>query len=95
MRCKGVVKGNVVFLEEGVHLPDGVRVSVTVEQVEGEEVTLEELEERRAVVARMKEFGQRLAGRHVDLGNMILEGKGRVGQPCIDWSWMQASWSSG
>jgi len=78
MTYKGVVKGNVVVLEEGVHLPDGVRVTVTVEQmeqVEVGEVTSEELEERRVLVARMKEFGQRLAGRQVNLGNLILEGR--------------------
>ena len=78
MTYKGVVKGNVVILEEGIHLPDGVRVSVTVEQVEQAEVvevTPEELKERRALVVRMKEFGQRLAGRHVNLGDLILEGR--------------------
>jgi hypothetical protein len=26
--CKGIVKGNVVMLEEGVHLPDGAEVEV-------------------------------------------------------------------
>ena len=26
--CKGTVKGNVVILEEGVHLPDGAEVEV-------------------------------------------------------------------
>ena len=78
MTYKGVVKGNVIILEEGIHLPDGVRVAVTVElveQVEAVEVTPEEIEKRRAVVARMKEFGQRLAGRHVNLGDLILEGR--------------------
>jgi len=78
MRCKGVVKGNVVILEEGARLPDGVRVAVTVEeemQVEGAEVTAKEMEERRVLVARMREFGLSLAGRHVNLGDLILEGR--------------------
>jgi len=26
--CKGIVKNNLVLLEEGVHLPDGVEVEV-------------------------------------------------------------------
>jgi hypothetical protein len=26
--CKGIVKNNVVLLEEGVHLPEGARVEV-------------------------------------------------------------------
>jgi hypothetical protein len=28
MTCKGFVKGNVVVLEEGIHLPDGAEVEV-------------------------------------------------------------------
>ena len=32
MQCHGTVQGNVVILEEGVSLPDGLRVTVTVEQ---------------------------------------------------------------
>ena len=78
MTCKGVVKGNTIILEERVHLPDGVTVSVTVElmkQAEMVEVTPEEKEERQILVARMKEFGQRLAGRNVSLGDLILEGR--------------------
>jgi hypothetical protein len=46
MQCKGIVQGNVVVLEEGIYLPDGVRVTVTVAQEEGQEpaeVTDEEL----------------------------------------------------
>jgi hypothetical protein len=34
MQCSGIVQGNVVILEEGVYLPDGMRVTVTVEQEE-------------------------------------------------------------
>ena len=70
MQCKGIVQGNIVILEEGVHLPDGVRVSVTMEQEEEQEpaeVTPEELAQRRALGERMKAFGQRLAGRQVNL----------------------------
>lgn len=26
--CKGIVKGNIVMLEKGVHLPDGAEVEV-------------------------------------------------------------------
>lgn len=66
----------MVILEKGVYLPDGVKVAVMVEQAEQVnvvKVTPEEIEERRAVVARMREFGQKLAGRHVNLGDLILE----------------------
>ena len=78
MTYKGVVRGNTVILEEGVHLPNGAAVLVTVEQTkqgEPETVTLEEVAERRAIIARMKAFGQRLTERNVNLGDLILEGK--------------------
>jgi len=78
MTYKGVVKGNTVILEEGTHLPNGTTVVVTVEQAarEGKEgATPGELNERCALVTRMKEFGQKLAGRNVNLGDLILEAK--------------------
>jgi hypothetical protein len=76
MQYKGTVQGNVVILEEGVHLPEGVRVIVTVEP-EGaeEEVSREDLAQRRALIARMRVFGERLKGRHVNLGAAVLEGR--------------------
>jgi hypothetical protein len=33
------------------------------------------LAERRALVAKMKVFGERLAGRQISLGDLILEGR--------------------
>jgi hypothetical protein len=77
MRCKGIVKGNVILLEEGVHLPEGAQVTVMVEQqgqVE-EKVTAEELEQRRVLVTRMKAFGERIKERHVNLADLILKGR--------------------
>lgn len=78
MRCKGIVQGNVVILEEGVSLPEGVHVTVTVaqeEQPEPAEVTDAALAQRRALGERMQAFGQRLAGRRVDLGDLVIEGR--------------------
>jgi len=78
MQCLGTVQRNTVILEEGVYLPDGTRVTVTVEsegQIEKAEVTREDLEQRRALGHQMKAFGQRLVGRHVNLGELILEGR--------------------
>jgi hypothetical protein len=52
MQCKGIVQGNVVILEEGIYLPDDMRVTVTVEQEEQQEpaeATDEELAQRRAL----------------------------------------------
>jgi hypothetical protein len=75
MTYEGKVKGNTIVFGEGVHLPDGLRVTITVEEdkIEVAEVTPEEMNERQAVVARLKEFGRRLAGRNVNLGDLILE----------------------
>jgi hypothetical protein len=78
MQCKGIVQGNVVILEEGVYLPDGVHVTVTVaqeEQAEPTKVTEAALAQRRALGERMQAFGQRLAGRHVHLGDLVIEGR--------------------
>jgi hypothetical protein len=76
VRCKGIVKGNVVILEEGINLPDGVHVTVTVEQEEQRElteITDAELAQRRALGKRLPAFGQRLTGRHVNLGDLVIE----------------------
>lgn len=76
MRCKGIVKDNVVILEEGAHLPDGVTVLITIQpERQEEDISPEELYQRQALVARMKAFGQRLAARDINLGDLILEGK--------------------
>lgn len=81
MQCKGIVQGQVVILEEGIYLPDGMRVTVTVEQ-EGQqepaEMTDEEFAQRRALGERMKVFGQRLAGRHVTLGDLVIKGREKL-----------------
>jgi hypothetical protein len=77
VRCKGRVHGNTVILDEGISLPDGTRVTVTVEQenLTEEAITHEELVQRRALAAQMEAFGQQLAGRHISLGDVVLEGK--------------------
>ncbi len=76
MTYKGVVKDNVVILEEGAHLPDGATVVITVQQAVPEErVSLDEIAQRQALVTRIKEFGQKLAGRNTNLGDLILEGR--------------------
>lgn len=77
MRCRGIVKGNVILLEEGAHLPEGAQVTVTLEQRDQieEDVTVEELEQRRALVTGMKAFGEQFKERHVNLADLILEGR--------------------
>ena len=77
MQCKGIVQGNVIILEEGIYLPDGIRVTVTTveqkEQQEPAEMTDEEFTQRRALGERMKAFGQHLAGRQVNLGDLVIK----------------------
>ena len=76
MQCKGIVQGNVIILEESIYLPDGIRVTVTVEQEEQQEpaeMTDEEFTQRRALGERMKAFGQHLAGRQVNLGDLVIK----------------------
>jgi hypothetical protein len=45
MICKGIVKDNVVFLEEGMHLPEGAEVEVRL---------LDRLVTRREAFARVR-----------------------------------------
>ena len=76
MQCKGIVQGNVIILEESIYLSDGIRVTVTVEQEEQQEpaeMTDEEFTQRRALGERMKAFGQHLAGRQVNLGDLVIK----------------------
>jgi hypothetical protein len=78
MTYKGRVQGNVIVLEETIPLPNGEPVLVTVEQVrQGKTITVtpEELQQRQDLVARIKEFGQRLEKRNLNLGDLILEEK--------------------
>ena len=78
MQRIGIVKGNVVLLEEGVHFPDVIRVVATVEQeeqIDEAEVTSTELAQRHAITVHMKAFSERLAYRYVNLGELVLEGR--------------------
>ncbi|MGE3540187.1 MAG: hypothetical protein AB7N91_22460 [Candidatus Tectimicrobiota bacterium] len=78
MWCKGKVQGNVVVLEEGVFLPDGIDVMVIAQHAEataGGEMTPEELAQRRLLVVQLQAFGQRLTGRSVHLSDALLEGR--------------------
>jgi hypothetical protein len=74
MTRKGVVKDNIVLLEEGSSLPNGATVMVTLEPKRQEkEVTPEEIAHRQELVAQIKAFSQKLAGRNVNLGDLILK----------------------
>jgi hypothetical protein len=77
MKGQGVIHGNVVILDEDVHFPEGVRVTVTVEPVSpaADVLAPKDLAQRRTLIAQMRVFGQRLAGRNVCLGDRILEGR--------------------
>ena len=75
MQCKGISKGNIIILENGVILPHGIHVVVTVDPMEDNNdiVSEEEIEKRRTLTARMKEFGQKLADRDISLSELVLE----------------------
>ena len=78
MQCQGTVQGNVVILEEGISLPDGLRVTVTVEQEaqpEPADIPQEAIAQRYALGKQMQAFGQRLAGRRLHFGDLIIEGR--------------------
>jgi hypothetical protein len=78
MTYKGVVKEQTVILQEDAHIPNGTVVEVTVAPttLEAEnEASPEELNERRALAARMKAFGEKLRSRNVNLGDLVLEAK--------------------
>jgi hypothetical protein len=78
MQCQGTVHGNVVILEEGISLPDGLRVTVIIAQEEQQglaAITHETLAHRHDLGEQMQAFGQRLAGRRLHLGDLISEGR--------------------
>ena len=51
-------------------------MTITVEEMQMEEqISPEELEQRRNLVAQMKAFGKRLEGRHINLGDLVIEGR--------------------
>ena len=86
MTYKGRVQGNVIVLYEAIPLPNGEPVLVTVEQVrQGKTTTVtpKELQQRQDLVARMKEFGQRLEKRNINLGDLILEEKEELENRCM------------
>jgi hypothetical protein len=78
MQWTGVVHGNVVILDEGIRLPDGLRVIVEVEQrdeMPTEPVVPDAAQQRHDWMAQMQAFGERLASRQMNLGNLVLEGR--------------------
>jgi hypothetical protein len=78
MQWKGVVHGNIVVLDKGEQLPEGVRVTVTIDQTDvmgTEDLTPNDLEQRRAWASQMRALGQQLTGRQMNLGDLVLEGR--------------------
>ncbi len=78
MQWKGVVHGNIVVLDEGVQLPEGIRVTVAMEstgRIKTEQITPGNLEQRLDWMAQIQSFGQQLADRQVCLGDLVLEGR--------------------
>jgi hypothetical protein len=78
MQWTDVVQGNVVVLDEGIRLPEGLRVTVEVEQRDElpiGPVVPDAAQQRHDWMAQMQAFGERLASRQMNLGNLVLEGR--------------------
>jgi hypothetical protein len=78
MQWTDVVQGNVVVLDEGIRLPEGLRVTVEVEQRDElpiEPVVPDAAQQRHDWMAQMQAFGEQLSSRQVTLGNLVLEGR--------------------
>ena len=78
MQWKGIVQGNVVVLDEGTALPEGCRVTVEVapsDETETDTLTPEEAQQRLAWLAQIEAFGEPLARRQINLGDLVLEGR--------------------
>jgi hypothetical protein len=78
MQWAGVVRGNVVILDEGIRLPEGLRVTVEVEQrdeLPTEPVAPDAAQQRHDWMAQMQAFGEQISSRQVNLGNLVLEGR--------------------
>src|SRR6266571_3474195 len=74
MQCQGTVQGNRVILEEGISLPDGIRVTVIVapeEQPAPADITHEAVAQRHALKEPMKAYSQPLSLRRLYLGDLI------------------------
>lgn len=71
--CAKVLDSTHLELSQPIPARTGELIQIAIP--DEEEVTPKEIEVRRAVIAQMKEFGQRLVGRKVDLGDLILEGR--------------------
>jgi hypothetical protein len=78
MQWTGVVQGNAVILDEGIRLPEGLRVTVEVEQrdeMPTEPVVPDAAQQRHDWMVRMQAFGEQLSSHQVNLGNLVLEGR--------------------
>ncbi len=78
MQWTGVVQGNVVVLDEGMRLPEGLRVTIEVEQrdeLPTEPVVPNAAHQRHDGMAQVHAFGEPFSSRKVNLGNLVLEGR--------------------
>ena len=75
MTYRGVVHGNVIVLEAGVHLPEGAEVEVIPREEASGGIPREEQDERKALGIRMVLLSERLASRHLHLAEAALEAR--------------------
>ena len=72
-RVNARYRGGVIEPLERLDLPEGQELTVTI--ITDEAVSTSELEQRRALGAQMKAFSVRLATRHVNLSELVLESR--------------------
>jgi hypothetical protein len=78
MQWKGVVQGNIVVLDEGALIPEGSRVTIAIEPIDrarSHPAVPDDVEQRQAWAAHLTTFGERLRGRQMSLGNLVLESR--------------------
>lgn len=66
---KGVIKGNVIILRNNAVLPKGTEVEIR------PLIHEPDLSKRKESVKRIKEFGEKLKGRNINLSKYVIEAR--------------------
>ena len=69
MTCRGIVKGNIVVLEDAAILPEGSEVEV---RLLGSKP---DLARRRAAGVKLRALGEKLKGRNINLSKYVIEAR--------------------
>lgn len=69
MAYKGIVKGNVIVLENNAVLPEGIEVEVR------PLLSKTDLIKRKAAVRRLEALGEKLKGRNINLSEYVIKAR--------------------